>query len=65
MYGAIKRQKGVEGYNIAVCVEAREYACDKPPIEKGVIHKGEKVYRTPLPSTYKETELSEDLNDIM
>ena len=26
---------------------------------------GKKVYRNPLPSTYKETELLEDLNDGM
>ena len=34
-------------------------------IEKGVMSTGKKVYRPPLPSTYKETELSEDLNDGM
>ena len=28
------------------------------PIEKVVILTGEKVYRPPLPSTYKETKLS-------
>ena len=37
----------------------------KNPIEKGVICIGKKVYRTTLPFTYKETELSEDLNDGM
>ena len=26
---------------------------------------GREVYRTPLPSTYKKTEISEDLNDGM
>ena len=40
-------------------------ACRNPPKEKGVINTGKKVYRPPLPSTYKETELSEDLNDGM
>ena len=37
----------------------------KTPIEKGVIQTGKKVYRPPLPPTYKETELSEDLDDVM
>ena len=32
---------------------------------KGVIRIGKKVYRLPLPSTYKETELSHDLNNGM
>ena len=32
---------------------------------KGVIRTGKKVYRPPLPSTYKETEISEELNDGM
>ena len=45
--------------------EAGAEACRKPPKEKGVINTGKKVYRPPLPSTYKETELSEDLNDGM
>ena len=37
----------------------------KKIIEKGIIRTEKKVYMTPLPSTYKETELSEDLNDGM
>ena len=40
-------------------------ACVKPPTEIGVIPTGKKVYSPPLPSTYKETRLSEDLNDVM
>ena len=55
--------KGVEGHTIAVGVEARVEACGKTPKEKGVIHTGKKVYRPPLPSTCKEMELLEDLND--
>ena len=58
-----KRRKGVERQTIAVGVEARSYECEKKPIEKGVIHTGKKVYRHPIPSTYKEIELLEDLND--
>ena len=34
-------------------------------IENGGIRTGKKVYRAPLPSTYKETEVSEELNDGM
>ena len=37
----------------------------KNPTEKGIIRTGKKVYRPPLTSTDKETELSEDLNDGM
>ena len=37
----------------------------EPHIEKGVIRTKKIFYRTPLPPTYKETELSEDLNDGM
>ena len=40
-------------------------ACRKTFKEKGAICTGKKVYRPPLPSTYKKTELSEDLNDSM
>ena len=58
----IKRQKGSEGQPIAICVEAGVEACGKTTIEKGVIRKGNKLDRPPLLSTYKETELSEDLN---
>ena len=61
----INRQKGAECQPIAVGVEEDVEACGKPPIEKGVICTGKKVYRPPLPYTYKETELSEDLNDSM
>ena len=39
-------------------------ACVKT-IEHGVIHTGKKVYRPPLPSTYKETEFWEGLNNGM
>ena len=58
-------QKGVEGKLISLCVEARAEACGKNPTEAGVICTGKKVYRNPLPSTYKETELSDNLNDGM
>ena len=34
----------------------------KNPKEKGVIRTRKKLYRLPLPYTYKETELLEDLN---
>ena len=34
-------------------------------IVKGVIRTGKKDYMPPLPSTYKEKELSEDLNNGM
>ena len=62
---AIKRRKGVESYPTPVGVEAGAEACGKNPTEKVVIHTGKKVYRPPLPSTYKETELSENLNNGM
>ena len=35
---------------------------EKKTTEKGFILIGKKVYRPKLPSTYKETDLSEDLN---
>ena len=48
---------------IAVGVEARAEAFrGGGGYEKGVIRTGKKVYRPPLPSTYKETELSERLS---
>ena len=37
----------------------------KKTTDKGVIITGKKLYRPPLPSIYKETELSEDLNNGM
>ena len=58
----IKRQKVVEVQTISVEFDAGAEACVKPPTEKGVICTGKKVCRPPLPYTYKETELSEDLN---
>ena len=36
-----------------------------PPPEKGVTNTGNKVYIPPLTSTFKETEISEDLKDRM
>ena len=63
MYKAIKRKKLVEGQPISVCIDTGAEACGKNPTEKGVIRTGEKLYRPPLPSTYKETEILEDLND--
>ena len=35
------------------------------PIEKGVIITKKEVYRPPLLSTYKETEISNNLNNYM
>ena len=54
----IKRQKGVEGHPIGVCVDkgGGGGGCGKTPIEKGAIRTGKKVYMPPLTSTYKETE---------
>ena len=60
---AIKRQKWVEIQPIAVGVDAGEEACGKTSTKKEVICTGKKVYMPPLPYTYKETELSEDLNN--
>ena len=60
---ATNRQKRVEGQLISVGVETGEDAGRKPPIKKGVILTRKKVYRPPLTSIYKETELSEELND--
>ena len=60
---AIKIRKGVKIHPIAVGVESRTEAYREPPSETGVIHTGKKVYRPPLPYTYKETEILEDLND--
>ena len=62
---AIKIRKGIEIQPIYLGVETRADACGKPPTEKGVIRKRKKVYMPPLPSTYKETELLDDLNDGM
>ena len=62
---AIKRQKIVEYHTIAVGIEAGAESCGKPCIEKVFIRTEKKVYWPPLPSTYEETELSEDLNDGM
>ena len=50
---------------IAVGVEARADACRAKPIDKGVVFIGKKFYRTPMSFNYKETELSENLNDGM
>ena len=36
-----------------------------PTPKKGVIFKWKTVYSPPLPSTYKGTELPEDLKDVM
>ena len=40
-------------------------ACGKQNVEKGVIRTRNKVYRPPLPCTYKGMEISENLNDGM
>ena len=60
-----KRRKGFESQPISVGVEARSYSCGEKCTEKGVISTGKKIYTPPLPSTYKETEISEDLYDGM
>ena len=62
---ATRRRKVVEGKLIDVGLQARAGACGKTSTEKGNICTGKKVYRPPLPSTYKETELLEDPNNIM
>ena len=48
---------------MAVGVDAGEEACGKNPTEKGDIRTGKKVYRPPITSTYKETEIFEELNN--
>ena len=55
---SIRTQKGVEGHTIDVGVDAGAETYGKTLIEKRVISTGKKVYMPPLPSTYKETELS-------
>ena len=65
MNKGIKIRKWVESQPISVGVEAMSDACRKTLTEKGVIRTGKKVYMPPLPYTYKENELSEDLNDGM
>ena len=52
---ANKRQKGVKGHTIAICVQTRGDAYGEPPPEKGFISTVKKLYRPPLTSTYKET----------
>ena len=61
----INIRKGVEVQPTATGVETRAEACRENIPENGVVRTGKKLYRNPLPSTYKETELSEDLNDGM
>ena len=53
-----KRREVVEGQSIDVGIQEREEVCGKTPTEKVVIHTGGKVYRTPLPSVYREIKLS-------
>ena len=60
-----KKRKGIESQPISLGVEAGVEACRKKPTEKGGINIGNKFYRPPLKSTYKETKLLEDLNDSM
>ena len=52
---ATKRCKGSEVHLVAVGFEARAEEFRNSPPEKGVKITGKKVYRPPLPSTYKET----------
>ena len=58
---ATKRQKRVEIQPIDICVEESTETCGETSSENGVICTGKKVYRPPLPSTYKKTELLEYL----
>ena len=60
-----RRWKGLEKPALQVGVEAGAESYGKTPTEKEVISTGKKVYMPPLPSTYKETERLEDLNDGM
>ena len=62
---SIKIMKVIERQTIYIGVGAGAEACGENPTEKGVIRRGKKLYRPPLPSTYKETKLLEDLNDGM
>ena len=55
MNQATKIRKGVNRQTISVGVEARAEACGETP--------GNKFYRIPLPSTYKETEILDNLNN--
>ena len=65
MNQSTKRSKGYEGKTIPIGVNARIEAFREPYPEKGVICSEKKFYTLPLPYTYKETELSEELNDGM
>ena len=60
-----KIRKGVEIQSTAIVVYTRAESCGKKPTEKGVIRTGKKLYRPPLPSTYKETEPLGGLNDVI
>ena len=53
-----KRRKVFEIHPIDVGGDVGAESCRENLTEKGVILTGKKVYRPPLPSTYKETELS-------
>ena len=60
-----ERRKGVKRQPIVMGVDSGAEACKKNSTETGVMRTGKKVYRPPLTSTYKEKELSEDLNNGM
>ena len=62
---ATKIRKLIENQPVDVGVESGAEACGKTPTQKVVIRTGKKFYSPPLPYTYKETELSEDLHDGM
>ena len=62
---SIKKYKVFENHPIALGVEERGKACRKKPKEKGFKGTEKKVYRPQIPSTHKETELSQNLNDGM
>ena len=55
--------KGGERQPIDIGIGKIAEASGKITPEKGDILTGKKFYRSPLPSTYKEMELLEDLND--
>ena len=58
-----KQRKGCQGQ--AIPAEGDKCSEQEMTLEKGVIRTGRKIYRPSLLSTYREPELSEDLNDRM
>ena len=62
---SIKIWKLVESQTTSVGVQARAKTCGGKPVETVVIRTGKRVYRPPLPATYKEIEILEDLKNGM